>query len=193
MIPRPDEAADPAAGGFHASRPEDAIFEGHLVTLARVHWRDPEGGEFEREVVHHPGAVAVVPLHPDGTVTLVRQFRAAVGRFLLEAPAGTRDVEGESPAATATRELAEEAGLQAGRLEHLVTFYNSPGFCDQETLVYLATELSPCPTDRGGVEERFMTTATVPLDDVEALAARGALADAQTLLGLLLARRRLDP
>jgi 8-oxo-dGTP pyrophosphatase MutT (NUDIX family) len=171
---------------------EEQLFSGHLISLVRGHFRDPDGEDFDREIVRHPGAVAVVPLHDDGTVTLVRQFRAAVGRSLLEAPAGTCDVAGEDPATTARRELAEEAGLAAGRLEHLVTFYNSPGYTNQQTLVYLARELSPCATDRAGTEERFMDTQTVRLAEVTALAEAGELVDAQTLLGLELARRRLE-
>ena len=84
--------------------------------MGRVELVDPDGEPFERFIVHHPGAVAIVPVDADRRVTLVRQYRAAVDRMVLEAPAGTCDVDGEPPEATARRELAEEAGLR-GRLD----------------------------------------------------------------------------
>ncbi|MGH9083511.1 MAG: NUDIX domain-containing protein, partial [Acidimicrobiales bacterium] len=120
--------------------------------------------------------------------TLVRQVRVAVGEALLELPAGTRDVEGEPPEATARRELEEEAGLRAGRMEPLIAVYNSPGFCDQRTTIFLATDLTPCATAPAGAEERWMSVAQVRLADVERLVADGRLVDETTVLGLLLAR-----
>jgi 8-oxo-dGTP pyrophosphatase MutT (NUDIX family) len=132
--------------------------------------------------------VAVIPLHEDGTVTLVRQFRAAVMTAILEAPAGTCDVEGEPLAATARRELIEEAGLEAGRLTELIAVYNSPGFCDQRTTIFLATQLQPCPTDRSGIEEHWMSVERIALADVDGLITEGRLVDETTVLGLLLAR-----
>jgi 8-oxo-dGTP pyrophosphatase MutT (NUDIX family) len=185
------EVPDGATTDGFTRGPEHERFRGRVVTLVTGEFSDPDGHRFTRDIVHHPGAVAVVPVHDDGRVTLVRQFRAAVGRSMLEAPAGTRDVDGEAPERTARRELAEEAGLEADHLEHLATFYNSPGFCDQETSVYLATGLRPCATERGGIEERFMTVESITLGQVASLTASGQLADAQTLLGLALAARRL--
>lgn len=171
---------------------ERQIHRGWRLSMVTGEFVDPSGQPFEREIVRHPGAVAVVPLHDDATVTLVRQYRPAVDRPLLEIPAGIRDVDGEKPEATAARELAEETGLRAGRVEHLVTFYNSPGFCDQETLVFLATELVEGPPSPAGTEEHWMECTRVALDDLWALMGTGQLVDGQTLLGLELARRRLD-
>ncbi len=152
---------------------------------------DPDGHHFEREVVRHPGAVAVVPLHKDGSVTLVRQYRPAVDRRLLEVPAGIRDVDGEPPEETAHRELQEETGLVAGRIEPLVNFYNSPGFCDQETLLFVATDLQAGEARPAGTEERWMEVERIALDEVDDLTRRGVLVDAQTLIGLQLVRQRL--
>jgi len=152
---------------------------------------DPDGHHFEREVVRHPGAVAVVPLHKDGSVTLVRQYRPAVDRRLLEVPAGIRDVDGEPPEETAHRELQEETGLVAGRIEPLVNFYNSPGFCDQKTLLFVATDLQPGEARPAGTEERWMEVERIALDEVDDLTRRGVLVDAQTLIGLQLVRQRL--
>ncbi len=103
--------------------------------------------EFERDVVHHPGAVSVVPIIDGGAsghqVILVRQYRAAIDAELLEIVAGKRDVAGEPPEVTARRELAEEVGMVAGRMELLAEFYNSPGFCDEHSCVFLGLDLEP--------------------------------------------------
>ena len=172
-----------------AERPR---FDGHLFCVRTVRYADPDGHEFERDVVRHPGAVSVVAAHGDGTVTLVRQLRVPVDEPVLEAPAGTCDVDGEHPETTALRELEEEAGLRAGRLLRLGTVYNSPGYTDQRTIVYLATEVAPCETRPSGAEERWMSTERVALCDVERLVAEGRLLDATTIVGLLLARHELS-
>jgi 8-oxo-dGDP phosphatase len=170
---------------------EEEVFRGWIFSVGRVDLVDPEGEPFERFVIHHPGAVAIIPVHDNRQVTLVRQYRAPVDRMVLEAPAGTCDVDGESLETTARRELAEEAGLSAGSMEVLIGTYNTPGISDQLTTVFLATELSPCATNPMGTEEGFMTTETVSLDEIESLVADGTLVDETTVLGLMLARDRL--
>jgi ADP-ribose pyrophosphatase len=169
---------------------ETELASGWRISFGRIRFRGEDGEEFERDVVHHPGAVAVVPLHDDGTVTLVRQFRAVLEQDMLELPAGIRDVEGEPEATTATRELQEEAGLRAGQVEHLVTFHNSPGFCDEAVHIFLATDLQPCDDDRQGIEEQHMTIERIPLDGALALVEGGAITDAKTIIGLTMAARR---
>ncbi len=166
---------------------EEEIWRGWLLRLATAHFADPDGHRFDREVVHHPGTVAVVAVDETGTAVLVRQFRPAVGRALLEIPAGTCDVAGEAGEATAARELAEEAGLAADRLEWLAEVYNSPGYVDQRTTIFLATGLRPVPTGRSGVEERWMTVERVRLAEVPDRVADGTLVDSTTVLGLRLA------
>jgi 8-oxo-dGTP pyrophosphatase MutT (NUDIX family) len=148
------------------------------------------GDRFEREIIHHPGAVAVVPLHDDGTVTLVRQFRVAIAADVWEVPAGLRDVADEPSEATAHRELAEEVGLRSGRLEHLATFHNSVGFSDEAVVVYLATELSAVPDDRQSIEERYMAVHRLPLAEALAMVDDGRITDAKTVIGLLVLARR---
>jgi 8-oxo-dGDP phosphatase len=157
------------------------------VTIASV--AAPGGSTLEREIVHHPGAVGVVPLHEDGTVTLVRQYRAALDADVWEIPAGLRDVDGEPTDETARRELVEEAGLRAGELEHLVTFHNSPGFADEAVVVYLASSLSPVPHDRQSLEEEHMVVDRLPLDDALAMVDDGRITDAKTVIGLLAVAR----
>jgi ADP-ribose pyrophosphatase len=152
---------------------------------------DPDGNEFERDVVHHPGAVVVVPVTPEGDVILVRQYRAAIDAELLEVPAGKRDVTDEPVEVTAHRELEEEVGMRAASMVQVAEFYNSPGFCDEHSFLFLATDLTPCATDFQGHEEQHMTIERVALDRVPALIASGDLVDAKSILGLLLAREHL--
>jgi 8-oxo-dGTP pyrophosphatase MutT (NUDIX family) len=170
---------------------EEELLRAWLFRVERLQRLDPADHPFERVVIRHPGAVTIVPLHEDGSVTLVRQYRAAVDAMVLEIPAGTRDKEGESLEATARRELAEEAGLEATHMELLIGTWNSPGVSDQHTTIFLATGLTPCPARPDGVEEGYMTVETVRLADLDALVADGTLKDETTVLGLSLARARL--
>lgn len=179
-----------AAGGFRRLD-ERVVHRGHVVTTVTAAFAAPDGHRFERDIVRHPGAVAVVPVSEAGTVTLVRQYRAPVDRWVAEVPAGTRDVDGEDLEATARRELAEEVGLAAERLELLVRTLNTPGFCDEETAVYLATGLSPVADGRRGVEEEHLEVVEVALDAFDGLVDGGTIVDAVTILGVGLARRRL--
>jgi ADP-ribose pyrophosphatase len=158
------------------------------VAIAEV--EGPDGDRFEREIIHHPGAVGVMPLHDDRTVTLVHQYRVAIGSDMWEIPAGLRDVADEPTADTARRELAEEAGLRAGRIEHLVTFHNSAGFSDESVVVYLATELADVADDRQGIEEQHMRVERMTLDDAFAMVDDGRITDAKTMIALLTLARR---
>jgi ADP-ribose pyrophosphatase len=173
----------------------ETLCDAGFLSLARLHVASDTGEEFDRHVVHHPGAVVVVPIvaNPDGgsDALLVRQWRVATGRALLEVPAGKRDVEGESPETTANRELEEEIGYVAGRLDQLCEFYNSPGFCDEYTHLYLATELEARTRAAVSHEEAAMTIERVALDRVDELVASRELIDAKSIIGLLLARQFL--
>ena len=176
--------------GFHCVS-EEELLRAWLFRVDRLHLVDPAGQAFERVVMRHPGAVTVVPVHDDGTVSLVRQYRAAVDAMVLEIPAGTRDRDGESAEVTARRELAEEAGLEATTWEALVETWNTPGVSDQHTTIFLATGLSPCESKPDGVEEGYMTVERIRLADVDALVTDGTLKDETTVLGLYMARVRL--
>jgi ADP-ribose pyrophosphatase len=160
---------------------------GHLrVVTAR--FEGPDGEQLERNIVHHPGAVVVVPVTANQTVIMVRQFRAAVETELLELPAGKRDIQDEPPEVTAGRELAEEIGQRAGRLDLLARFYNSPGFSDELSWLYLARELTAVPLDRQGAEEEHMTVEEVALTAVPGLISSAQILDAKSIIGLTLAR-----
>jgi 8-oxo-dGDP phosphatase len=166
---------------------ERTVHRGGIIDVAVGTFRGPDGATFERDVVHHPGAVSVVAVDSDGRVPLVRQYRAALDVELIEIPAGKLDVEGEDPADCARRELAEEVGLAAEEWELLCEFHNSPGFSDERHRVYLARGLSEVPDDRQGVEEASMTIEWVSLADAVSLAREGEVKDAKTVIGLLLA------
>ena len=178
-------------GGSFRRLGEHVVHTGHVITMAVATFEAPDGSTFTRDIVHHPGAVSVVPLHADGTVTIVRQYRAALDDHLLEIPAGKRDIAGESPEITAERELAEEVGLRAGHLELLAEFVNSAGFCDEHSWVFLATDLTEVATDLQGVEEEHMTIERIALADVPAMIADRRLLDAKTIIGLTLAANRV--
>lgn len=170
---------------------ERSVYRGSVISLA-VATIDGPAGSFERDVVHHPGAVSVVPVVGDGSVLLVRQYRAAIDADLLEIPAGKRDVAGEPPEVTAERELEEEVGMRAGRLVKLAEFYNSPGFCDELSHVFMAVDLAAVESSAHSEEEQHMTIERVLLDDVPGLIASGALVDAKSIIGLTLARATLS-
>jgi 8-oxo-dGTP pyrophosphatase MutT (NUDIX family) len=169
---------------------ERPAWSGRRLAVSVVDVAAPDGSVHEREVVRHPGAVGVVPLHADGTVTLLRQYRAALDRDIWEIPAGLRDVDGEPTEVTARRELVEEAGLEADLVDHLVTFHNSPGFSDEAVVVYLATGLTEVSDDRQGVEEQHMLVDRVPLPQALAMVDDGRITDAKTVIALLAIARR---
>lgn len=169
---------------------EDTVYDGYTMRVVVGTFSGPDGDTFTRDVIRHPGAVAVLPLHDDGTVTVVRQYRAPLDDLLLEIPAGIRDVEGEPPEETARRELAEEAGLAAERIEHLISFHNAPGISDEIVDVFLATGLSEVDAAAQGVEEEAMAIERHRLDDLAAMVADGRLTDAKTVIAVSLVRGR---
>ena len=171
---------------------EREIYRGPLISVAAGRFESPSGERFERDLVHHPGAVSVVPLLAgEREVVLVRQYRAAIDRLLLEIPAGKRDVADEPVEITARRELEEEIGMRAGRVEPLAEFFNSPGFCDEHSFIFLARDLEPVTASAQGIEEEHMTIEHVALDAVPDLIATGDLVDAKSIIGLLVTRERL--
>lgn len=152
----------------------------------------PNGETFAREVVRHCGAVVVVPMIDDETVLCVRQFRVALDAPLLEAVAGRRDIPGEDPEVAARRELAEEVGMEAGRMVKLAEIVSGPGFTDERLLIYLALDLTSIGrTEPDGHEEVAMTVEPVPLASMLDRIASGELTDAKTIVGMTLAAQYL--
>ena len=163
--------------------------------LERGTFTDPEGGSFERTYVLSPGAVAVVPLRfvgGDAWVTLVRQYRPAFDKQMLEIPAGMRDIEGESPETTAARELLEETGLIAGQLDPLGRLASAPGITNSEVIIFLGTQLTAGKHHRHGPEETHMDVVEMKLADALAQVRSGLIDDSKTMVGLLLASETIQ-
>ncbi|HEU4477247.1 MAG TPA: NUDIX hydrolase [Pyrinomonadaceae bacterium] len=165
------------------------IFRGRVfeVTVDTVREGDIT---YKREVVHHPGSAVIIPAFPDGTVALVRQYRHPAVRYLLEAPAGTLN-RGERPEEGAARELEEELGFAAGKLEKLSEFFVSPGFCEEKMWLYLATEMMP--TTQRLEEDELLDVVRLPLQQALEMITGGEIEDAKTIIGLMLAAPRLGP
>lgn len=169
---------------------EEVVHRGYAFEAAVAHYEAPDGSSFSRDVIRHVGAVAVLPLHDDGTVTVVRQYRAPIETRLLEIPAGLRDVSDEPLEETARRELAEEVGLVADRIEPLTHFHNAAGFSDEVVHVFVATGLRSVESDVQGPEEEDMVVERHPLDDLVAMVRDGSITDAKTMIGVLLVAGR---
>jgi ADP-ribose pyrophosphatase len=157
------------------------IYQGRIVNLIVDSITTGNGVTTIREVFQHPGGSAVVPLLPDNTVLLVRQFRYPMGEYLLELPAGKIDNR-EKPELTAARELAEEVGFQAGKLEKIAEFYSTPGFCDELLHVYLATDLTPVESHQDEDEE--IEIVRLSLAELKNLMDSGKIRDGKTLVGI---------
>ena len=182
-------APDPSAGTGFRRVSQTTIYQGRVFALLDEVYESPAGDRFDRQIVRHSGAVAVVPLHQDGTVTLIRQYRPSVGRRLLEIPAGLLDVPGELHLDAARRELREEAGYTAGSMEELCACVPAPGLADERVMIFLARELTFVGTELIGAEEQDITYERVPLAACHAMIAEGSIIDAKTSLGLLMAER----
>ena len=161
----------------------------HLVAVRTDQVEMPGGEVTERDVVEHPGAVAVLALDDGERVLMIRQYRHPAGRLLWEIPAGLRDVAGEPPAVTAERELLEEAGYRARDWRVLIDYFSSPGMTDERLRVYLARGLTEVPhAERGYVpqhEEAHLQLAWVPLDRAVRLFLAGDLHNGVAAVGIL--------
>ena len=174
---------------------ETTRHQGYVWHVAVAEFESPTGERFERDIVRSPGAVGVVPLLFDAegnpSVVLVTQYRPPYEADVIEIPAGMRDIEGEDTETVARRELTEEAGLVAERVDLLGEILPSPGLTDSVTTIYVATGCTAAPTDRQGPEEEHMEVMHVPLADALAMVDRGEIRDAKTVAGLLSTDRRL--
>ena len=163
------------------------MYSGRIINLDIDTVRFPNGTIGELEMIRHPGASAVVPFltdpaGDDPTVLLIRQYRYAAERYLYEVPAGRLD-PGEAPDACARRELREETGCQAERVEHLITMYTTPGFTDERIHLFMATGITRGEDAREADE--FIETETMPLSRALSLVERGEIQDGKTALALM--------
>lgn len=164
-----------------ASQPEELLVT-RIFRVVRRRQRGSDGREHVRDVVEHPGAVTILPILDDGRVCLIRNLRVAVGKTLVELPAGTLE-PGEDPAVTARRELAEETGYRSASVERLREFFMSPGILSERMHLYLARGLQPGTTALEPGEQ--IETLVVPWSEAMRMAFDGTIEDAKTLIGLL--------
>ncbi|GAB4242536.1 MAG: NUDIX hydrolase [Deltaproteobacteria bacterium] len=164
------------------TRNRSTLFKGLVVNLEQMEVRVGRRGWHTYQIVRHPGGVGVLPMHDDGSVTLIRQLRPAVGGHLLEIPAG-RLQPGEEPAACGGREMAEETGLFAGELLPLGIFYPSPGVFDEVIHLFLGTGLSQGAAQPEPYEE--IETVRMPIGEALRLAVEGTIRDGKTIAALM--------
>ncbi|MFN2557082.1 MAG: NUDIX domain-containing protein [Nitriliruptorales bacterium] len=181
-----------AESGWFETIDSEVRYEGHTAKVRMDRIRMPDGDVAEREVVEHYSAVGIVPIMDDGSVVLLRQYRQPFQAYMLEIPAGKLDVEGETMEEAAQRELREETGLRAERLERLGAFRNSAGWTNEVTHLYLGTRLSPDEAEdfEPKAEEADMEIVRLPFDEAVREAHTGSIVDAKTIIGLLLASGR---
>lgn len=168
-----------------AERPltEDVAWTGRIFNVDRLRVELPDGRVAIRDVVRHPGAVAIVALTEDGRICLVRQYRTALGRVTVEIPAG-KLAPGEDPLECAGRELLEETGMSAEKIAYLTTIASSDGFCDELIHIYMATGLEFSRSDPDADE--FINVDLVPLEELVDAVLDGRIEDAKTVVGALI-------
>jgi ADP-ribose pyrophosphatase len=171
------------------TRDRSILFRGLVVDLEQMEVLIGEKGWHTYQIVHHPGGAAVLPLHDDGTVTLIRQLRPAVDAFMMEAPAG-RLGPGELPADCALRELGEEAGLAARKIESLGSICTSPGVFDEVIHLFLATGLEVTKADPEEYED--IACIRIPLDEAVEMAEDGRISDGKTIALLFRAKGKAE-
>jgi ADP-ribose pyrophosphatase len=157
------------------------IYKGRIVDLRLEEVTLPNQVTVTLEVIRHPGAAAIVPVHDDGSVTLVHQYRYAAGGFIWEIPAGKLD-GGEEPIRCAARELQEEVGLVAAELVQLGAIFTAPGFCDERIHLFLARKLTP--TVQQLEEDEVLSISRMPLPSALSMIRAGEIQDAKTIAGL---------
>lgn len=160
------------------------VYEGRIINLRVDTVALPDGRTGTREVVEYDGAVAIVPVNEKGELLLVRQYRHAVGKTLLEIPAGKLEPE-EDPAASARRELLEETGCEAKHLTKLVSFYSTPGFTTEKLHLFLATGLTL--KEQNLDDDEFIDVATIPYERALEMIWTGEICDAKSITGIFAA------
>lgn len=167
----------------------ESVFDGVLLHVKRDTVKLPNGHEAVREWIKHPGAASVIPLLPDGRIIMVRQYRYPVEKVTLEVPAGKFDREGEDGETCARRELEEETGYHADKIEKLTTIATTVGFSNEYIQLFAATGLTPGKQHPD--EDEFINTVKVPLTEALAMIEDGQIIDAKTIISVLLLARKL--
>ena len=167
----------------------ETLLQGRVFRIRRDTLKTPDGRETKFEIIEHGGSVIVVPVDEHGDMYFVRQYRHAAGKYLLELPAGTRD--GDEPyEACAAREIREETGMEAGKLQKVGEFFLAPGYSSEFMEVYLATDLKHNPLEAD--EDECLTVEKYPLRQAIEMAERGEMPDAKSLAALLMVKPYLN-
>ncbi len=173
--------SEPSDQRLNERADEPLLLKGARFDVHRITLTGDDGSRHEREVVRHPGAVVLLPILDDGRIVMIENSRPTVGETLLELPAGTREPR-EEAIVTASRELIEETGYTAGKLELIHEFYSAPGICDELMHLYRATELVAGDPQREATEQIINRIATP--DEIRRWITDGSIRDAKTLVGL---------
>ncbi|WP_203246411.1 NUDIX hydrolase [Sporosarcina beigongshangi] len=168
----------------------ETLYEGKVITLRVEEVELPDGNRAKRELIKHPGAVAVIAITREGKLVLVEQYRKALERSLIEIPAGKID-PGEAPEITAVRELEEETGYGAKEFSYIQSFATSPGFADEIIHLYLARDLYKIDSPAAGDEDEFIELSEVTIEQAEDMVATGKIFDAKTAFAVLYAKKLL--
>lgn len=168
----------------------ETLYEGKIISLHVEEVELPDGNYAKRELITHPGAVAVIPITTEGKIILVKQYRKALNRSLVEIPAGRIEVN-EEPKVTAIRELEEETGLRAKKMTYLQSFATSPGFADEIIHLYVGEGLYEIENPAASDEDEFIELLEVTIAEAEKLVATGEIYDAKTAFAILFAKHEL--
>lgn len=161
----------------------ELMYHGVLIDFYQDTMRIPGGHEVKWDLISHKGAAAVVAVKDDGTLFMVRQYRNPLGRMTLEIPAGGLDSREEPPIACAKRELEEETGYKAGKIEHLIDIFTTVAFCDEKISIYVATDLIPSKQNLD--EDEFINVESYKIEDLIQMIYDGKIQDSKTVSGLM--------
>mgnify|MGYP001358277719 CR=1 FL=1 len=162
----------------------EKIFDGKIISIQVDKVQLPNGNQSSRELVKHPGAVAVIPITSEGKIIMVRQYRKALEKEIIEIPAGKLE-QGEAPEVTAIRELEEETGYTTERLQYVQSFYTSPGFADEIIYLYYTDQLEPMLEKASLDEDEFVELMEVSLEEAETYMKEEKIHDAKTIFALM--------
>ncbi|MBE1554062.1 NUDIX domain-containing protein [Sporosarcina limicola] len=169
----------------------ETLYKGKIISLRVEEVELPDGNLVKRELIKHPGAVAIIPITADGKLVLVEQYRKALERSLIEIPAGKID-PGEAPEVTAVRELEEETGYGAKEFTYIQSFATSPGFANEIIHLYLAQDLFEIENPAAGDEDEFIDLMEVTVEEAEEMVKSGKIFDAKTAFAVLYAKNLLS-